>query len=89
MITNKNIKTITVSFEEYTDYMFQHPATYFYKDCMGNFIYICTRDRRKAQEYVDEQVGAGKYKIIAAKISKGKPLGEGSRPVNATATRSK
>jgi hypothetical protein len=85
------LKTTVVTFEEFSDIDFQAPSVYYFKDALGNLIFIHTRDRNKAQEYCDEYIGVkGKYKIIAAKDVKNKSkLESGLQSVYATATRPK
>lgn len=76
----KEIKITVVSFEEFSDYLFQPPATFFVMDSLQNYHFIHTSDRATAQSWVDEEFGKGRYKVVASKIQKGK------NPPNVTGT---
>lgn len=87
---SKDIKIITVTYQEYTDIDFTDPATYFIVDALQNYIYFCTRDRVKAQEKCNEMYGVGKYTVKASKLVKTKSkLESGGMSVVATATRAR
>lgn len=77
----------TVTFEEFSNYEFIPPATFFIQNAMGEYIFIHTAKRAIAQEWVDENYGKGRYTVKASKLQKGKELGEGSKPAFGTATR--
>ena len=81
------VKTTVVSFEQFSAWDFLPPATFFIKNALGEFIYIHTRERAKAQAWVDDNYGKGRYTVNASKIQKGKALGEDSRPAFGVATR--
>ncbi|MNF78505.1 hypothetical protein D3C85_1029380 [compost metagenome] len=81
------LKITVVPFEQYSVYDFIPPATWFIKNAMGDFVFIHTRERAKAQDWVDENYGKGRYTVNASKIQKGKPLGENSKPAFGIATR--
>lgn len=76
-----------VSYEEFSAWDFNPPATWFIKNALGTYVFIHTSSRAKAQEWVDEEYGKGRYTVNASKIQKGKPLGEGSKPAFGVATR--
>lgn len=80
-------KITVVDYAEFTHLDHVPPATWFIKDASGLFIYIHTSKRDKAQQFVDEEYGVGRYTVNASKIQKGKPLGEDSKPAFGTATR--
>ena len=80
-------KITTVSFDEFSNYEFIPPATFFIQNAMGEYIFIHTAKRAIAQEWVDENYGKGRYTVKASKLQKGKELGEGSKPAFGTATR--
>ncbi|MNQ26038.1 hypothetical protein D3C85_392630 [compost metagenome] len=84
-----NVKTTVVSYEEYTDIDFKDPATFFFKDCFNNRIYIHTRSRQVAQQYSDDYTGVkNKYAVIASKDQKTKSsLESGGLSCTGTATR--
>lgn len=77
------VKVTVVEFEQFSAYDFLPPATWFIKNAMGDFIFIHTRERAKAQAYVDDNYGKGRYTVNASKIQKGK----GSLTCTGTATR--
>ena len=78
-----DLKTTTVSFEQFSNYEFIPPATFFIKNALGDFVFIHTRDRKKAQEWIDENYGAGRYTVNASKMQKG------SGEVNVTGTQTR
>lgn len=87
----KELKITVVSFEEFGDIDFVPPSTFFYKNAMGDFTFIHTSSRLKAQEYVDEVTGVkNKYLVIASKLQKTKVKNEsGELSCRGTATRKK
>jgi len=80
-------KTTVVSFEQFSNYEFIPPATFFIQNALGEYIFIHTSKRATAQEWVDEEYGKHRYTVKASKLQKGKELGENSRPAYGTATR--
>ena len=80
-------KTTVILFEEFSNYEFIAPATFFIQNAMGEYIFIHTAQRAIAQAWVDEEYGKGRYTVKASKLQKGKPLDENSRPAFGTATR--
>lgn len=66
------IKVTQVSFEEFTDYLFNPPSTFYVMDSLQNYTFIHTSQRAVAQEVVDEIYGKGRYTIRAAKQQKTK-----------------
>jgi hypothetical protein len=92
MTTNekkKELKITMVSFKEFSDIDFLAPSTFFYKNAMGDFIFIHTASRQIAQEYVDELTGVkGKYSVITSKLQKAvSKLEGGGYSVTGTETR--
>lgn len=61
----KKIETLVLSFQEYQSAKDDKKILpkYFFIDAMGSYIFIKTRDRAKAQAFIDEECGAGKYKV--------------------------
>jgi len=59
----KPIETITLSFDEYQQAKEEKKilSKYFYVNCLGEYVFIKTRDRAKAQAFIDEECGKGKY----------------------------
>lgn len=68
----KELKITTVSYEQYTQYDFIDPATFFIVDAMQNYVYFHTSKREEAQKVCDEHYGKGKYTVKASKIQKTK-----------------
>lgn len=69
---SKELKTTVVSYEDFTSIDFEPPSTFFYKNALGEMIFIHTSKREVAQDYVDEVTGVkGKYRVVASKIQKG------------------
>jgi hypothetical protein len=69
---SKDLKVTVVSFEEFSDIDFIPPATFFFKDALGNINFLHSSKREVCQEWVDENYPPkGKYKVIASKIQKG------------------
>lgn len=61
------VKTTLVSYEEFTNYEFKPPATFYIMDSLQNYIFVHTSQRSVAQEVVDEMYGKGRYTVRAAK----------------------
>lgn len=80
-------KITIVSFEQFSNYEFIPPATFFIQNALGEYIFIHTASRATAQEWVNEEYGKGRYTVKASKLQKGKELGEHSKPAFGTATR--
>lgn len=56
--------------DEYGELIFKHPSKYYFIDALGQAIYLHTRDRLKAVEYIKENY-EGKYTLRTAKQSSG------------------
>lgn len=80
-------KITTVSFEQFSNYEFIPPATFFIQNALGEYVFIHTSKRAVAQDWVNEEYGKGRYTVKASKLQKGKELGEHSKPAYGTATR--
>lgn len=84
---SKDLKITTVTFEEFTDIDFIPPATFFFKDALGDIHFLHSSKREVCQEWVDKHYGKGKYKVIASKNQKTKSkLESGGQSVYATQT---
>lgn len=59
----KPIATTTVSFSDFADPTFTAPSRFYYKDAMGDFVFIHLRTRALAQEYLNTVYGKGFYKV--------------------------
>lgn len=66
-----DVRTTLVTYKEFTDIDFVPPATFFFQNASGDYIFIHTRERAKAQAYADEHYGKGKYTVKASKLQKG------------------
>ena len=85
---SKEVETVVVSYQEFTDYEFIPPASYFIMDSLQNYVFYKTSDRAKAQNACDEYYGKGRYTVKASKITKGKIKNEaGIYTVTGTTTR--
>lgn len=86
-MAEKEIRKTIVTYEQYTDYEFIDPATFFIVDAMQNYVYYHTSKREVAQKAVDEEYGKGRYSVKASKLQKLKSkLESGGQSVYATAT---
>lgn len=65
MPTPKPIETVTLTFDMYLQAKENKLSLpkFFYVNCLGDYIFIKTRDRAKAQAFIDEECGKGKYKV--------------------------
>lgn len=72
-----SVRTTTVTFEEFSDYEFIPPATWFIQNALGEYIFIHTSQRPVAQSWVDENYGKGRYTVKASKIQATKSKQEG------------
>jgi len=55
---------------EYSDFIgidFIDPATYYIRMASGDYLYIHTKERKLAQDYVDKEFGKNHFKIRASK----------------------
>lgn len=61
----KQIETITLTFTEYNQAKEEKKVLpkFFYVNCLGDYVFLKTRDRAKAQAFIDEECGVGKYKV--------------------------
>lgn len=68
-MSEKEVKTTVLDFDAISAYGFEAPATFFIVNALGQYVFIHTRDRTKAQAYVDGEYGKGKYSVKTAKMS--------------------
>lgn len=61
-------KTTVVSFDEFSCLDYVHPTKFFIKDASGDYVFIHKQKRNKAQEYVDEMYGSGKYTVRTSSL---------------------
>lgn len=70
---SKEMKITKVTYEEMEDIDFLPPSTFYFKNALGEFIFLHTSKRQVAQDYVDELTGVkGKYVVVASKLQKTK-----------------
>ena len=78
----KEMKTTILSYDEYSQ-MIDPPSTFFIRDAVGQYVFIHTSSRVKAQA-----CGKGKYTVIASRLQKTKSkLESGGLSCTGTATR--
>lgn len=56
-------RSTTVTFVEYKDPEFKAPSKYSFINAMGDVVFIHCLSREKAQEWINENYGKGKYKV--------------------------
>lgn len=84
----KVVKTVRVTFEEFTDYDFIPCGSFFIRDATGDYLFFKTSDRQAAQQESNNLYGVSKYTVVAAKLDKTPSrLESGGLSVYATATR--
>jgi hypothetical protein len=84
----KPMVTVTVTFDQFTEWDFVPPGSYYIRDAVGNYVFMKTSNRQLAQKYIDEQYGKGKYTVIPAKDDKNKSkLESGGLSCTGTSTR--
>lgn len=84
----KVVKTVEVTFDQFAEWTFIPPATYYIRDARDIYVFYKTSKRNEAQEAADEVYGKGKYKVMASKLQKtDSRLESGGLSVYATATR--
>lgn len=61
----KSLETVTLTFDMYLQAKEEKLILpkFFYVNCLGDYVFIKTRDRAKAQAFIDEECGKGKYKV--------------------------
>jgi hypothetical protein len=84
----KNLKTVDVTFEDFCQWDFLPPGSYYIRTALGDYLFLKTSDRQAAQTYIDNMYGKGKYTVVAAKIEKTKSrLESGGLSCTGTSTR--
>lgn len=81
---SKEIETITIdSYVDMDDPEFKAPSNYYIINSLGDRVFILTRSRAKATQYITDNYGKDFFKLRTIKIEKtNKPLS-----VRGTATR--
>lgn len=87
-VKEKEIKTVDVSFIDFTDPEFIPPGSFYIRNAFGEYVFYKTGERAKAQEAANKVYGKGKYTVVAAKLEKGgSKLESGEYSVRGTSTR--
>ena len=74
----KEIKTTLVTYEQFSDLDFTDPADYYIRLATGEYLYVHTKNRKIAQEFIDKEYGSH-YTIRTGKMTKPKGLVEGHK----------
>lgn len=83
-----SLRITVVKFDQFSDYEFIPPATFFIQNAFGEYIFIHTSKRQAAQEWVDDNYGKGRYTVKASKLQATKSkLESGGFSCTGTATR--
>jgi hypothetical protein len=59
----KQLETVVVSFEDYSDVDFHFPSRYCIRNGNGDMVFYKTQKRELAQQQVDAEYGVGMFKI--------------------------
>ena len=59
----KLVETFRITFSEFSSPDFNHPSKWFILDALGDYVFIKTRKRDVAQQWVDSEYGLGKYSV--------------------------
>lgn len=61
----KSLETVTLTFDMYLQAKEEKLILpkFFYVNCLGDYVFLKTRDRAKAQAFIDEECGKGKYRV--------------------------
>lgn len=65
------VKVTQVSYEEFTEYTFIPPASFYCMDSMQNYTFVHTAKREVAAKVIEEIYGHSRYSIKASKIQRG------------------
>ena len=86
-MSSPKVRVTTVDHEVFTEYDFIAPATFYFKNAMGEYIFLHTSKRAVAQEWIDHNMGSGRYSVVAAKLQSNNKKSEGGLSCRGTATR--
>lgn len=64
---SKEIEYVVVSYEQFTDYEFNPPATFYVMSATQDYYFFKTSDRAKAQARCDDLFGPNRYTVKASK----------------------
>jgi hypothetical protein len=68
----KPIVSVIVEYEEFTDYEFIPPGSFYIRAASGDYIFLKTSNRAAAQEHINNEYGKGRYTVIPTKLEKTK-----------------
>lgn len=74
---SKQIEYVVVSYEQFTDYEFIPPATFYVMSATQDYYFFKTSDRAKAQARCDDLFGDNRYTVKASKNQTSKSKQEG------------
>lgn len=84
----KTVKTVVVSYEQFSEWDFLPPGSFYIRVATGDYLFLKTSDRKAAQQYVNNEFGSGKYTAVPAKVQKTvSRLESGGLSCTGTATR--
>lgn len=66
----KAIKTVVVSYEQFSEWDFLPPGSFYIRRGTGDYLFLKTSDRKAAQTFVNNEFGSGKYTVVPAKVQK-------------------
>lgn len=69
-MAKKEVSTVVVDFNESLLPDFVAPSAFFYRDALGNKVFIKVSSKKKAVEYVISEYGYEKYKVVSEKQEK-------------------
>jgi hypothetical protein len=67
------MKTTTVTYEQFSQLEFKAPSTFYVRLADGNYLYVHSRSRDKAQSLIVNEYGVGHYTVKASKLTQSKP----------------
>ena len=70
-VKKKPVKTVEVTYEQFTAWDFIPCGSFYIRDALGNYLFLKTSNRAEAQAVINERYGKGKYNVVAAKLEKG------------------
>lgn len=69
-MSEKKIKTVIVSLDEFSEWDFVPPGSFYIRNALGDYVFLKTSKRKDAQDFINDEYGKGKYAVIPAKIQK-------------------
>lgn len=63
----REIEVVIVSYQDYIEYTFVEPGSFFSMSAMQEYYFYKTSDRKAAQDKCDELFGAGRYIVKTSK----------------------